>query len=623
MLGGRVYFVDVHRGRSFVEEQAPERRRLLGGGGLLATDLLLRHTRPGLDPFDPRALIVFASGPMTSLPEIGLPRFALVAKSPLSGGIGESRVSGPYGIGLRGAGLDALAIGGCARSWSYLLLDHGRARVVPASDLLGLDSAEKTDELRRRHGTAAAVAVIGPAGERLVRFASIVCDYGYVASRLGLGAVLGSKRLLGVVIVGHRPSTMFDPANVRRLSTRARARIPRNPLAQRQKQPPGFGAWPGPGREGYLGVQNFRTSDPGDLSAFAAGRFLARIGDTSSCPGCPQDCLKRYPSPGLDPRAGVLHEEAVAAFGVNLAIHDLDRVLALNALCVRWGLDPVSAAFTISALAEANADGALDPALEPAAPQFGDGAAITSLCEDIARRRGVGAELGEGCARLAHRHPSLRPYAMHSKGVEIGPWDPRGSHGQALAYAVSPLGPRYDSVEHDIDFDPLWGAPSYIARARRHGCPPGGLPMASLGDQKLELLANLWELWSGYDVLGLCTFVSPPTRVLDEEEVLELASAVTGWDVTAEEISIWGTRRLRTMREYNRREGLTPDQDDLPRRFFTEPVNAGRMRGAKLDRDAFLRGRAWLRARWDGHGEGRARAARRPHALSSARRDGP
>ena len=212
---------------------------------------------------------------------------------------------------------------------------------------------------------------------------------------------------------------------------------------------------------------------------------------------------------------------------------------------------------------------------------------------------------------------------MHSKGVEIGPWDPRGSHAQALAYAVSPLGPRYDAVEHDIDFDPEWGVPSFIERARHHGCPPGGLPMACLDNRKLELLANLWELWSGYDVLGLCTFVSPPTRVLDENDVLELASAATGWEVTHEEVAAWGRRRLQTMRAYNLREGLTRDQDDLPERFFTRPVDAGRLRGVTLDRRAFLRGRAWLWARWDEDVRPAAPPERRVNALSGAGRNGP
>ena len=369
MTDGRVCFVDVGLRRSTVDTLPPAQLRQLGGGGLLATQLLLANTRAGLDAFDPRALLIFASGPATGRPEVGLPRFAILAKSPLSGGIGEARVSGPYGIKLRGAGLDALAIGGRARSWSYLLLGHGRVRVVPAPELLGLDTAEKTDQLKARHGTAAGVAVIGPAGERLVRYASIVCDYGYVAPRLGLGAVLGSKRLLGVVIVGSAPVRSLHAATLRRVGERAEDRIDANPLGRRQKHPPGFGAWPEVGREGYLGVENFRTCDPGDLSVFAPRGFMQRIDGVSLCPGCPQDCLKRYPVPGSDPRAAVLHEEAVAAFGVNLGIRDLDAVLALNLLCTLSGLDPVSTAFTISAVAEAAADGALEGPLAAGAPR--------------------------------------------------------------------------------------------------------------------------------------------------------------------------------------------------------------------------------------------------------------
>jgi aldehyde:ferredoxin oxidoreductase len=178
--------------------------------------------------------------------------------------------------------------------------------------------------------------------------------------------------------------------------------------------------------------------------------------------------------------------------------------------------------------------------------------------------------------------PQTEPYALHSKGIEMCGFDPRGNQGLALAYAVHPLGPRYDAVEHDIDFDPVWGNDLFIAGA---GCER--LPMAELSDAKVGLVANLMALWSGYDAIGLCLFAAPPTRNLNEESAALLVSAVTGQEVTPARIREWGRRRLRLMRRNNLREGLTSADDVLPDRFFTLPVDSGRLAGAVLHRAEF------------------------------------
>lgn len=591
---GAILTVDLASGTAEAELLPGARRRELAGCGLLGIALLLERTPAGLDPYDPRCLLVLASGAAAGERAVGLVRFAVVAKSPLSGGVGESRVEGPFGPALRDTGYDALVVRGRARTPSYLLVEDGTARVVAESELAGLDTGEKTDVLRVRHGSGAHVAVIGPAGERRVRFASIVTDRGFAASRMGLGAVMGAKNLHAVVVVGGAPRPAAAPDVVAALTEEYARRIPGNPLATAQREPPGFGAWPAPGVEGYLGVENYRTADPGDWSGFSPDDYRARlVASSGGCPGCPQDCMKRFRSGAADPRAGVLHQEAVAAFAANLGVRDLDAVLELNARCHLWGVDQVSLSFTLSAVMEAAERDALPPEVAAGVPVFGDVEGVARLAADVVARRDLGDALAEGAAWVAARWPGFAPYAMHSKGVEVGSFDPRGSHGQALAYAVSPLGPRYDIVEHDIDFDPAWGRAEFVERAAHLGCPPGGVPMERLSAEKVSLVARLLALWSGYDALGVCLFAAPPTRALTEDDVVRLVAAVTGWDATRDEIASWGRRRLALMRAYNLREGLT-GADDLPGRFFTLPVDAGRLTGAVLDRDAFLAARAQL-----------------------------
>jgi aldehyde:ferredoxin oxidoreductase len=578
--------VDLGTGQARVQELTDDERRREPGFGVFGVRLLLDETPAGLDAYHPDQPVVFGVGAVAGRRALALPKFSVVGKSPLSGGIAESRVEGPFGPALRDTGHDAIVLTGQASRPSYVLVSGGRAEVLDAEGLWGLDTAEVTDRLVARHGEQAHVAAIGPAGENLVRFASIVADYGYAAARLGLGAVLGAKNCKALVVVGTEEPGIADPAAVERITADYVARLAANPLTHSEHQPPGFGTWPAEGLEGYLGARNYSTAKV-ELDQFTADAYLERMGTSEgNCPGCPQDCMKSFTGNG----SGLLHQEAVAAFAGALAITDLDAVLELNAWCHRQGADPVSLAGVLAFRCELAERGLLE------GPAFGDTAGLRSLASDVIQRSGDGALLADGVARAASRlGVHTEPFALHSKGIEMCGFDPRGSHGLALAYAVHPLGPRYDGVEHDIDFDPVDGQPLFIANAARNGCPPDGLPMADLPEVKVELIADLMQLWSGYDAVGLCLFAAPPTRNLSEDSAAELISAVTGWDVKPAEVREWGRRRLSLMRQYNLREGLTSADDVLPDRFFTLPVDGGRLDGAVLDRTQFTAATSRLR----------------------------
>jgi aldehyde:ferredoxin oxidoreductase len=554
--------IDLTTGRSEVTPVGHSRRD--PGFGLLGLRLLLTETPAKLPVYDPRQPIVFGVGAAGGRRALALTRFSVVAKSPLSGGIAESRVEGPFGPALGDLGVEAVALTGRAERPCYVLVEDRQARVIDADDLWGLDTTEVTSRLVARHGGH--VAAIGPAGEKLVRFASLVTDGGFPAARMG--AVFGAKHCKAVVIAGGAEPAVADPASLARITADYSGRIPANPLTRSEHEPPGFGAWPAEGLEGYLGVRNYSTAKA-HLTGFTAEAYTARLTRSSGgCPGCPQDCMKSF-------NGYPLHQQAVAAFAANLAIDDLDTVLELNAQCLRWGVDPVSLAGVLAFRCEL-----------PGGPSFGDARALTELAAEVVHRTGAGAVLAGGVARAARvLGPETQPYALHCKGIEMCTFDPRGNQGLALSYAVHPLGPRYDGVEHDIDFDPEWGEELFIGNTP--GCPPEGLPMESLPETKVDLVANLMELWSGYDAIGVCLFAAPPTRNLSETSAAELVSAVTGWDVGPGEIREWGRRRLGLMRRYNVREGLTSADDVLPERFFTLPVDGGRLAGAVLDKPRF------------------------------------
>jgi aldehyde:ferredoxin oxidoreductase len=594
----RLLHVDLATGEAAQREPGEDHLRQYAGGSLLALHHLMRATPAGLDAYAPQAPLIFASSVLAGYPYAGLPRFSVVAKSPLTGGLGEARAEGPWGVALAAAGQVALVLTGRAPEPSYLLVEGGRARIEPAADLRGADTGTATRLLRDRHGTDAHVAVIGPAGERLVRYASIVTDRYFTAPRMGLGAVMGSKNLKAVVLVADVATAAVPPARpevLAQLTGRYAAGIAGNPQTLAQQTPPGFGAWIGGGEAlaGYLGVENYRTSRIPDLAGFAAHRLLPLVEwSAGGCPGCPNDCIKGYATAGAGAAGQVgLHQEALAALGPNLGIVDERAVLELAGICQRDGLDPVSLGFTLSWLLECVRAGLIDREAA-GAEGFGDLDGVRGLIRAVVAREGTGALLGEGVARAASRFgaPAER-LALHSKGLELVSFDPRGSAGQGLAYAVSPVGPRYDIVEHDIDFDPVDGHAFAVANMRPYGLR-GPLPMAELSPAKVRNTKVLLDLWSALDALNVCPYAGPPVRLLSLSDVAAMVSAATGWSVGEHEVLRWGQRRLHLARLYNLREGLTAADDRLPDRFHTEPIDAGRHAGAVLNRDEFAAARS-------------------------------
>jgi len=556
------------------------------GGSITGMRLLSGRTPAGLDPYDPRTLVYVGAGRLGGVPGPGLAKAVFLAKSPLTGVAGETHTLGPYAAGLRGAGAEALAITGCAPALSYLLVEDGRLSLHPAEELRGLGTAATTDALRARH-PAAHIAAIGPAGESLVRYAGVVTDYAYPAPRYGIGAVLGAKNLKAIVCVGDAPARVADAGALADIAGFYRAAMPGNRLATLQHDEPGFAAWTGETLDpGYASVRNFSVAGEPGLRLTRPSSYEGRaVTTTGGCPGCPNDCMKVYAPPDSPVRrSGGLGQEAFLSLGWNLGIDDLDTVLGANALCHDLGLDPVSLGGTLAFAMECAARGLL-----PGGPAFGDPGGLPGLVHDVALRGGkLGDLLAEGAARAAQLiGPEAEPYAMTVKGAEVPCFDPRIQPGVGLGYAAVPHGPRYDALEHDLDFDPEFGIPYCFPEAAKIGARPAA---ASLLDaERGRRTARLLRLWSAVDALNICVFASTPTRPLTVEHLTSLVTAVTGERFTTEDLLETGGRRLDLMRAYAVREGGGPDE--LPDRFHDEPVTAGPHAGAVLSRAAFAEAR--------------------------------
>jgi len=585
---GKVLHIDLTTQACRQETPAEEFYRLYAGGGLLGTFFLLTETKSNLDPLSPENFLIFTSSVIAGLPAVGLARFSVLSKSPLSGGIGETRCEGPWGSALKASGFDALLIKGKSERPVYVMVENGEVRFQPAQGLWGKDTAETTQELERRHGRDIHVASIGPAGERLVRYASIVTDRFYQAMRMGMGAVMGSKNLKAVVLAGGQLPPAADPKVLEEITTLNRSRLDKNDLTRWQKNPPGFAAWVDTILDpGYLSTENFRSSQAPARQHFSASRFMEFYRGEGDCPGCPNACIKQFEAGGTIGSGG-MHQEITGSLGPNVGLTDLDLLVQANTVCNLQGLDPVSAGFSISFAMECFEKGLLTLGdTNGLALRFGSNEVILPMLQQIASRTFLGNVLAEGTRRAAEMiGPESVPYAMQVKSVEMTCFEPRGQTNLALGFATAPIGPRYDICEHDWDFDTRSGWNHTLESSRALGILRR-IPMDYLGRDKVRNFKALNNLWSACDALDFCIFASAPTRALTLREMTEVVRAITGWETSSYEFLRWGERRNHLMRAYNLREGFSAADDTLPGRFFMETVPTKHSRATLLDQSKF------------------------------------
>jgi aldehyde:ferredoxin oxidoreductase len=309
-------------------------------------------------------------------------------------------------------------------------------------------------------------------------------------------------------------------------------------------------------------VENYRKAEFELVDNYKADVFMPHYQGVVPCPGCPNNCIKvlHVAEMGdLDPRASGIHQEVTGAMGPNIGTPDVPTLLRFNNLLNQLGMDPVSLGFTLSFAMELTDEGSLTQAdTDGLDLRFGQSEAVEQMIHRIANRQGFGDTLAEGSKRAAAKiGKGAERYALHVKGLEMVPFEPRSQTNLALGFAVAPIGPRYDICEHDWDYDTEVGWEHTLDYSRTIGILER-IPMHYLGAKKVRNYKALSNLWSGADALGLCIFAVAPTRVLSLTQMAAMIEAITGWETSSYEIMRWGERRNQIMRVYNNREGLTP-----------------------------------------------------------------
>jgi aldehyde:ferredoxin oxidoreductase len=589
---GKILHINLTQQTSHIEQPDDIFWRIYAGGGLLAAYYLYHKTPPGIDAFDSQNLLIFTSSVMAGLPYAGLARFTTAAKSPLTGGIGETRTEGPFGMAIKGAGVDTIIIEGAAATPLVVKVENGAVKFLPGDPYWGQTTTAALEDLAQIHGSDCHYAIIGPAGENLVRYASIVTDGCFQASRMGMGAVMGAKMLKALVLKGGVLPPVFDPAACQNLTHDYHIQMLDNPLTTWQHDPPGFSCWVHThGIDTALCSRNYSESVFQQADRYQPEYFMEHYAGEAPCPGCPNNCIKRFSPEGSGPtdvQAAGIHQEISGALGPNCVIGDLNTVFTANILCNQLGLDPTSLGFTLSMAMEWAEQGIKSMQTDQGELRFGADGPLLEMIRLIAFREGDGDLLAEGSLRAAmHVGDEAIKYAMQVKGLEMVPFEPRSQTNLALGYATASIGPRYDICEHDWDYDTEAGWPHTMDKSRTIGILER-IPMAYLGVDKVRNFKALSTLWSAADALDMCIFAIAPTRVISLQKMADYLGYVTGWETSAYEVMRYGERRLHLMRLYNLREGLTANQDTLPERFFTEPLTcSGILQGVTLDKTKF------------------------------------
>ena len=556
--------VDLSAGRAEPDEQPAEvARRFLGGRGLGAW-LLLRERVYEVDALSPGNLLVFAPGPLTGGAAPAAGRYSISARSPLTGTVFDGNSGGAFGTALRRLGLDYLVVAGACAAPSCLLLDDDGAHLRPATELWGRDVPATLAALKERYGRCEA-AVIGQAGEAGVLFASIVNNRGRQVGRGGLGAVMGAKRLKAVVLRGERGRLPgpADPQRFQAVVADANRLLKANPITSQAL--PEFGTSVLVNvlnQAGALPTRNFRASQFEAAEQISGEALRAGfVQKRSACSGCFIGCARRTRTAegsGEGPEY-----ESIWALGADCGIGDLAVIVAANQACNRAGLDTITMGATIACAMELAELGLL-----PGGPRFGEAAALLELIAATAARRGLGAELARGSARLAARYgrPEL---SMSVKSLELPAFDPRGMTGQGLAFATSNRGACH--LRANMLGPEILGMPRLIDRFATHG--------------KAGLLIAIQNLNAVLDSLVECKFAA---FALEEDFFARLLSAVVGETVETAELLRVGERIWNAERLFNLRAGFARGDDSLPPRLLCEPVPAGPSKGHVVDLEPML-----------------------------------
>ncbi len=608
---GKILHVDLTTRHLEVEGPSEDFYRTYVGGSALGLYYLFKHTPAGADPLGPENTLTFALAGITGAPIAGQSRCTAVAKSPITGGAGDGQAGGFWPAELKFAGFDAIVIRGTSAEPVYLWIHEGEAELRPAGHLWGMGTREVDALLKEElEDHRIQIAQVGPAGEKLVRFAAIMNMATRAHGRTGLGAVMGSKLLKAIVVRGGKKKiSMADPEGLRTVMQASRIGLQEDPDVQGLAQYGTLDVLESQEAVGGLPTRNYSSGSMGTERAAGIGgtalfdNLLRGSGEGTqiktgreTCYSCAVRCKRvvesEWQGRAIDPLSGGPEYETAAVFGPYCDIDDLAAISLAHQMCNQAGADTIAAGATMAFAIECFERGLItEEDTGGIRLAWGDAGAMLDMLAKTLAREGFGDVLAEGSARAAARiGGGAEALSMTVKGAELPAHMPQVKRSLALVYAVNPFGADHQSSEHDPSYEPelIEVLPDkYGARMAALGLTEPQEPDV-LNPEKVRFALRTQYAYSALDTEDVCQFVyGPGWALMGMEELAGVVTAVTGWKTSVDDLLEIGARRLNMLRAFNAREGITRESDTLPRRLFDEPLVGGMSDGVAVDEAEF------------------------------------
>ncbi|PKO21012.1 MAG: aldehyde:ferredoxin oxidoreductase [Chloroflexi bacterium HGW-Chloroflexi-1] len=593
---GKILHVNLAAGKMEVENPPEAFYRTYMGGSAMGLYYILREMPPKADPLGAENVLTVMLGVTTGAPISGQSRVNVNAKSPISGAIGDSQGGGFFPAELKWAGFDGIVVKGKSPKPVYLWIKDGQAELRDASHLMGKITGEVDAALKKELGDKKIeILQHGPAAEKGVLFSSLVSMSNRNNGRTGMGSVMASKNLKAVVVRGTKKPQLADPNALTALNRAGAQMLPNHPDMA------GLGEY---GTASVVMPQNALGSLP--TRNYTEGQFEGaeaisgeKLYDTvlkerDTCYACVVRCKRvveiQEGAYQVDPHYGGPEYETLGTLGSYCGVSDLAAVCKANEICNQHGVDTISCGATIAFAMECYEKGIITSAHTGGLDlRFGNPEAMLETLKQIVANRGpLGSVLSQGSARAAQAWGNGADECLITvKNQEAPAHMPQAKKSLALIYAVNPFGADHQSSEHDWMYEKGIASDLYLDRLALLGLQDPPEP-GSFGAEKVRFAYLTQVFYSLLDTLELCQFVWGPAWTLyGPAEIVALVRAVTGWDVTLDELMTVGTRRLNLMRAFDARAGFSRKDDLLPKKFFEALQGTGPTAGVSVDPQAF------------------------------------
>jgi len=542
----------------------------IGGKGLGAY-ILTRELKPGIDPLGPENKIIISTGPLQGsvVPICG--RYCIVTKSPLTGLFLDSHAGGFIGPELKFAGFDAIIIEGVSKTPCYISIIDEKVQIRRGEKIKGMTTLDKEIHIKQELKIKdAKIMSIGPAGENLVTFSCVTSDSFRNTGRGGVGAVFGSKNLLGVAIKGsNKDIQVADPEKLNILAKNLRERAKKGKNADHwiyRVGTPALLAFSS--KSDHLPVRNFQfgtLEDPSSLGEDALEQYARK---KKPCYKCVIQCSHVFDDEDFsfkdnkDHIVAIPEYETLGLIGSNCGVKH-ETVIEANYLLNKYGLDSISTGSVCAFFMECSEKNLVPEGYNKEKVQFSDDAGLLELIEKIAFKKGVGKLLSEGTRRISEEFgKGTETFAIHVKGLEMAAWDPRAKLALGLSYATAAVGASH-----------LRGWPSTNKMPKDEIISP----------EIVKTLVDSQDAKFIKDSLIICHFTHSIIPALNLSDMQALYQAVTGCSVDVMEIAqnIWSLTRYFNMREFAIMGKSAGEFDTLPHRILHEPLPTGSAAGSK------------------------------------------